>query len=40
MSLAVPIRVYIAASRLPPRPEPANSQECLPKAKGLIAVRR
>ena len=32
LSLAVPIRVYIAAARLPPRSEPANNQERLPRA--------
>jgi hypothetical protein len=27
ISLAVPIREYIAAARSPPRPEPANSED-------------
>jgi hypothetical protein len=32
LSLAVPIRVYIAAARSPPRSEPANSHDRRPRA--------
>ncbi len=31
-SLAVPISVYMAAARWPPRSEPAKSQDFLPRA--------
>lgn len=32
LSLAVPIRLYINAARLPPRSEPTNNQAFLPRA--------
>ena len=38
LSLAVTMRVYIAAARSPPRSEPANSQERLPSAIPRIAL--
>ena len=38
LSLAVPMRVYIAAVRPPPRSEPANNHDFRPRAKGLSAL--
>ena len=38
LSLAVPMRVYIAAARTPPRSEPQNSHDFRPKAIPLSAL--
>jgi len=38
LSLAVPISVYMAAARLPPRSEPAKSQDSRPRAIPLSAL--
>ena len=38
LSLAAPMRVYIAAARLPPRSEPANKHDFRPRAIPLSAL--